>query len=326
MRTLARWFTAAMSLMLVTTATAITQASAATSNMLFGQRSLASYQDSNASGSAQAFQYTATSSGTTHDMDLYVSTGSTATKLRLGIYADSGGTPAALVASGGLTSPSAGAWNDVPLTSASITSGRKYWIALLGTGGTLDYRDTSGGSAPSYVNSTSGLASLPSNYSPGKQFAVSPASVYVNAQTSVVSAPAAQPPANTALPLVSGTAQQGQALSTSTGTWTGSPTGYGYQWQDCDSSGAGCAAISAATGSSYTLTASDTGHTVRAVVTATNRAGSATATSTPTQAVTAPSATQNCAGTPGSQTVNQSSLDACGFPSMNTTGPPAGTS
>jgi hypothetical protein len=33
----------------------------------------------------------------------------------------------------------------------------------------------------------------------------------------------------------------------------------------------------------------------------------------------------NCAGPTGSRTVSQASLDACGLPSMNTTGPPAGT-
>jgi hypothetical protein len=148
-----------------------------------------------------------------------------------------------------------------------------------------------------------------------------------SAQTSAVQAPAppVQAPANSGLPVVSGSAQQGQVLTTSQGTWSNGPTGYGYQWQDCNSSGAGCAAISGATSASYMLTGNDTGHTVRSVVTATNTAGSASATSAQTQAVTAPSATQNCAGTPGSGTVNQASLDACGFPSMNSTGPPAGT-
>src|SRR5262245_18512702 len=58
--------------------------------------------------------------------------------------------------------------------------------------------------------------------------------------------PASQPPANTSVPTVSGTARDGQTLQASTGSWTNTPTSYSYQWQGCDSAGAGCAAVSAA--------------------------------------------------------------------------------
>lgn len=108
------------------------------------------------------------------------------------------------------------------------------------------------------------------------------------------SAPAKQKqaaPSNAAAPVVSGTAQVGQALASTTGSWAGTtPMSYGYQWQDCDSSGGGCASISGATASSYTLTTADQGHTVRAVLTATNRRGSASAPSAVTAVVQAASA------------------------------------
>ncbi len=42
------------------------------------------------------------------------------------------------------------------------------------------------------------------------------------------------------LPMISGTAQVGQTLSTSNGTWGGSPATYTYLWQRCDTSGKNC--------------------------------------------------------------------------------------
>ncbi len=101
------------------------------------------------------------------------------------------------------------------------------------------------------------------------------------------SAPAA--PANTALPAITGTATQGQALSASTGSWSGSPTSYAYQWQDCNSAGASCVAIAGATSSSYTLAAGDVEHTVRVVVTATGPGGSGQASAAQTAVVSASS-------------------------------------
>ena len=93
-----------------------------------------------------------------------------------------------------------------------------------------------------------------------------------------------QPPTNTAPPAVSGTAQEGQTLSASTGSWSGSPT-YAYQWQRCDSTGVACAPVAAATAVTYALTSSDVGSTIRVVVTATNSAGSVSATSAATPLV-----------------------------------------
>jgi hypothetical protein len=100
-------------------------------------------------------------------------------------------------------------------------------------------------------------------------------------------------PANTALPALSGTATEGQVLTATNGTWSGNPTSFAYQWQDCNTAGSSCAAISGASASKYTLLSADVGHTVRAVVTATNAAGS-------TPASTAATATVAAAGGSGS--------------------------
>src|SRR5262249_9459389 len=93
-----------------------------------------------------------------------------------------------------------------------------------------------------------------------------------SAQTAVVAPPPA--PTSTAAPVVTGSTVQGQVLSTTNGSWMGSPTSFAYRWQDCNSSGGGCANITGATSRTYTLQATDVGHTVRSVVTATNSGGS----------------------------------------------------
>lgn len=94
------------------------------------------------------------------------------------------------------------------------------------------------------------------------------------------------PPVNTALPTISGTATQGQVLTSANGSWNNGPTSYTYQWQSCDSTGAICTNITGATGTSYTLTAADVGHTARVLVTAFNADGSASAASAPTAVIT----------------------------------------
>jgi hypothetical protein len=98
----------------------------------------------------------------------------------------------------------------------------------------------------------------------------------------------AQPPANAGLPVVSGTAQAGQTLSTSDGSWSGSaPISFAYQWRRCDSGGGSCVNVGS-NQNSYLLTSGDVGATIRAVVTASNSAGSSAATSTQTAVVSSP--------------------------------------
>src|SRR5207247_95205 len=84
------------------------------------------------------------------------------------------------------------------------------------------------------------------------------------------------------LPTISGSAVVGQTLTASTGSWSGAPTSFAYQWRRCDSAGAGCTSVTGATSKTYTLQSADAGRTLRIVVTATNAAGSASATSAQT--------------------------------------------
>ena len=94
-------------------------------------------------------------------------------------------------------------------------------------------------------------------------------------------------PQNTALPSLSSSAPvMGAKLTVSgNGSWSNGPLTYGYQWEDCNLSGGECTAILGATNFNYTPTAQDVGHTLRAVVSASDGGGSATATTSATAAV-----------------------------------------
>jgi len=104
----------------------------------------------------------------------------------------------------------------------------------------------------------------------------------------------ATPPANTAPPVVSGTAQQGNTLTASSGSWSGSnPMTFSYSWRRCDTSGGSCSTISGATSQTYVIGGADVGHTLRVNVTARNSAGSASALSAQTATVAAANAPVN---------------------------------
>jgi hypothetical protein len=85
--------------------------------------------------------------------------------------------------------------------------------------------------------------------------------------------PAVVVPANTVLPVITGSTVVGQTLTASTGTWSNLPTSYTYQWRR------GGANIAGATTSTYVLVTADNTTNISVVVTATNANGSASATS-----------------------------------------------
>ncbi len=96
------------------------------------------------------------------------------------------------------------------------------------------------------------------------------------------------PPTNTSPPTISGAAEEGQTLSADPGSWSGTqPITYAYQWRRCNSAGSSCGDIAGASDQTYTLVTADVGSTIRVAVTASNGAGSATASSAPTAVVQA---------------------------------------
>jgi hypothetical protein len=281
-------------------------------------------------GQAEAFQLTAPSSGLAGAVHVYISSGSAAGTLIAGLYSADSGRPGTLLSTGSTPAPRAGTWATVSLAPAQLVVGRRYWLAILGEGGKLRYRDRSRGPCPSVTSADRRLDALPALWSTAKAYSDCPVSAYVTAvpppapsagpglglglglglagalahTSSLMEEPPAPltppapappaPPAPLAAPLaiappaISGSAVEGQLLTASSGSWTGSPSSYAYQWQRCSSSGEDCSEIGAATNASYKVASGDIGRTLRVVVTAENSVGSTEAASEPTAVVTSP--------------------------------------
>ncbi|MGZ4389032.1 MAG: calcium-binding protein, partial [Gaiellaceae bacterium] len=78
----------------------------------------------------------------------------------------------------------------------------------------------------------------------------------------------------------------GAAVHVEDGAWTGTmPMKFARHWRRCDATGGHCKTIARATGKSYLVTTKDVGYTIRAVVTARNIDGAASAISDPTDTV-----------------------------------------
>jgi hypothetical protein len=177
---------------------------------------------------------------------------------------------------GQVLSASAGTWHNSPLLFA-------YQWSRCDSAGTRCVSVT-GATTSSYVLSGADVGSRISvtvtASNPGGAATAS------SAPTSLVPGSASPAPVNLAPPSVSGSTVVGQLLTASAGSWHNTPSSYAYQWSRCDSAGASCAAVSGATASAYQLSATDLGSSIEVTVTATNSAGSAAASSTPTAPVT----------------------------------------
>jgi hypothetical protein len=146
-----------------------------TGRLLLGQRSVEPTVDSNPKGTAQAYQYVAAQTGTSATINFYVDAANTATAGKLGIYSNSDGDPGTLLTQVSFK-PKAG-WNTVAVSGLDVTAGRRYWLAELGTSGTLAYRDQSGSSPYSETKVVG--TTLPAHWSGGTRWHSGDASLYV---------------------------------------------------------------------------------------------------------------------------------------------------
>ena len=140
--------------------------------LLLGSSTVQPVADSNPAGSAEAFEATASGAGSAVELSIYVDSGSTATAMVAGIYSDAGGHPGTLLTKGMLSAPAPLAWNDITVPDASLVSGQKYWLALLGLGdGSLRFRDGLGIGCHSEGSRSATLTTLPATWQTGSAWA-----------------------------------------------------------------------------------------------------------------------------------------------------------
>ena len=91
-------------------------------------------------GRAEAFAFRAQGSGRVGAINLHLGSRDRAKRLLVALFSDRGGRPGALMAAGSSSSLRTGAWNAVAVPATDISSGTRYWVALLGKGGAVSLR------------------------------------------------------------------------------------------------------------------------------------------------------------------------------------------
>ena len=144
----------------------------ARAQLLIGSTTAGTQVDGNANGSAEAYKFTASATGSLGSLSLFLDSSNTATKVFLGLYSNTSGHPGTLLTSGSSSSLTNGAWNTITVPAASVTSGTVYWIAILSTAGTaFHFREgTSSCSGADQESASSTLTSLPATWSVGTNF------------------------------------------------------------------------------------------------------------------------------------------------------------
>ena len=160
--------------------TLVTEAQSAT--VLLGDRTLEARNDSLAPGQAEAFRFRAVTSGLAGKLHVYLGSGSGAAGVLVGLYSDTRGHPGSLLSTGSASFSYPGGWSSVSIGQARLVSGGAYWLALLGRGGVLRFRDRGNGSCASETSAQSTLGVLPGAWRTGAPHLDCPVSAYATAE------------------------------------------------------------------------------------------------------------------------------------------------
>ena len=117
------------------------QTSGRTRGLLLGASAIGSASEHLPAGTARAFGFKSSRSGKVRSLIAYLARGSGAKRLQAGLYSARHGHPGRLLTFGSLSAVSSGHWVQIGVKAVSVKSGVTYWLAFLGTGGSLVLRD-----------------------------------------------------------------------------------------------------------------------------------------------------------------------------------------
>ena len=168
------------------------------------------------------------------------------------------------------TAPSRGTVNGSAVLTPSASSGLA--VALSVDASTTNDACTLDGDTVIYQHA--GSCVLDANQAGNATFAAAPqVQRTINVGNAAQTLPVQALPVDVTPPVISGTLKAGRQLTCSTGSWANDPTGFAFQWIRNGTP------LDGATGDTYALGTLDEGTTLTCVVTASNAAGRASATS-----------------------------------------------
>ena len=187
--------------------------------VVLGSSQIQSSLDNNASGMAEAFPVTATKTGQVSSLYVFLDSSNAAATAWVGLYTSGYHHPRTLLTQAIISKPLPGQWNAVAVPPVQVTQGTRYWIALLGLNGLIQFRDSTG-YCHSETSQQTNLASLPGNWSTGSRFDTCLVSMF---GAGALAPPLPPPPTTVSLTLAPAAAslqpgQQAQFTATVSGT------------------------------------------------------------------------------------------------------------
>ena len=147
-------------------------------SVLLGNQTIQRMVGRISAGRAEAFPFAVRRPGRVSRISVYVDPHNRAKKLIVGLYSSRPGGPLRRLTSGTRASLKAGSWNTVRVRTATVRSRRTYWIAVLGRGGMLYFRDHKQGSCQSEMSGGFSLGSVPLSWANGTRRNACPISAY----------------------------------------------------------------------------------------------------------------------------------------------------
>ena len=167
-------------------------------SFLFGLRSIQPHHDSTVSGIAEAFPVLNGATGSIASVMVYVDSRSSARALMVGLYTNDQGHPGRRMTSGALLRPRPGKWNVVNVKRTTVAGGREYWLALLGKGGKLRFRDRANCTSQTYA--ARGMNSMPATWQHGRRMRGCQLSAFARGKKTYVKSTQPAPPPEEPVP------------------------------------------------------------------------------------------------------------------------------